>query len=50
MIIDMINAKNEEEAVTFLDQKKAFDIVSFTTINAIFASSTGPKDSGQSLA
>jgi hypothetical protein len=36
MIIDMINAKNEEGAVAFLDQEKAFDMVSFTTINMIF--------------
>jgi hypothetical protein len=36
MIINMINSKNEERAVAFLDQKKEFDMVSFTTINAIF--------------
>jgi hypothetical protein len=36
-IIDMINAKNEEGAVAFLDQEKAFDMVSFTIINTVFA-------------
>jgi hypothetical protein len=36
VIIDLINAKNEEGAVAFLDQEKAFDMVSFTTINSIF--------------
>jgi hypothetical protein len=36
MIIDLINAKNEEGAVAFLDQEKAFNIVSFTTINSVF--------------
>jgi hypothetical protein len=36
MIIDLLNAKNEEGAVAFLDQEKAFDMVSFTTINTIF--------------
>jgi hypothetical protein len=34
--IDLINAKNEEGAVIFLDQEKAFDRVSFTTVNRIF--------------
>jgi hypothetical protein len=37
MIIDMINAKNKEGAVAFLGQEKAFDMVSFTTINTVFA-------------
>ena len=37
MIIDLINARAEEGAVAFLDQEKAFDMVSFTTINTIFA-------------
>jgi hypothetical protein len=36
MIIDLINLKNEEGAVVFLDQEKAFDMVSFITINTIF--------------
>src|SRR5690606_37325917 len=36
LIIDLINAKNEEGAVIFLDQEKAFDRVSFTTVNRIF--------------
>jgi hypothetical protein len=36
MIIDLLNAKNEERAVAFLDQEKVFDMVSFTTINTIF--------------
>jgi hypothetical protein len=43
MIIDMINAKNEEGAVTFLDQEKAFDMVSFTTINTVFAKLNWPE-------
>jgi hypothetical protein len=43
MIIDMINAKNEEGAVAFLDQKKVFDMVSFTTINAIFTKLNWPE-------
>ena len=34
--MDLINAKNEEGAVIFLDQEKAFDMVSFTAINQIF--------------
>jgi hypothetical protein len=33
----MINATNKEGAVAFLDQEKAFDMVSFTTINTVFA-------------
>jgi hypothetical protein len=37
MIIYMINAKNKEGAVAFLDQEKVFDMVSFTTINMVFA-------------
>ena len=36
LLIDLINAKNEEGAVIFLDQEKAFDMVSFTAINRIF--------------
>jgi hypothetical protein len=47
MIIDMINAKNEEGAVAFLDQEKAFDMVSFTTINMVL---TGRRDSRPCLA
>jgi hypothetical protein len=43
MIIDLLNAKNEEGAVTFLDQEKAFDIVSFTTINTIFTKLNWPE-------
>jgi hypothetical protein len=42
MIIDLINAKNEEGAVAFLDQEKAFDMVSFTTINLVFAKLNWP--------
>jgi hypothetical protein len=38
MIIDLINSKNEEGAVVFLDQEKAQNMVSFTTINTIFKS------------
>ena len=33
ILMDLINAKNEEGAVIFLDQEKAFDMVSFTAIN-----------------
>ena len=36
LLIDLINAKNEEGAIIFLDQEKAFDMVSFTAINRIF--------------
>ena len=36
LIIDLLNAKTEEGAVLFLDQEKAFDMVSLTTINRIF--------------
>ena len=36
LLINLINAKNEEGAVIFLDQEKAFDMVSFTAINQIF--------------
>jgi hypothetical protein len=36
MIIDLINAKNKEGAVAFFDQEKAFNMVSFTTINSVF--------------
>jgi hypothetical protein len=43
MIIDMINAKNKEGAMDFLDQEKAFDMVSFTTINAIFVKLNWPE-------
>jgi hypothetical protein len=43
MIIDMINTKNKEGAVAFLDQEKAFDMVSFNIINAIFAKLNWPK-------
>ena len=32
----IFNAKNEEAAVIFLDQEKAFDMVSFTAINWIY--------------
>jgi hypothetical protein len=42
MIIDLINAKNEEGAVAFLDQEKAFDMVSFTTINSVFTKLNWP--------
>jgi hypothetical protein len=43
MIINLLNTKNEEGAVTFLDQKKAFDMVSFTTINTIFTKLNWPE-------
>ena len=33
LLIDLINAKNEEGAIIFLDQEKAFNMVSFTAIN-----------------
>ena len=36
--MDLINAKNEEGAVIFLDQEKAFNMVSFTAINQISTS------------
>lgn len=36
LIIDLINARNNEGAMVFLDQEKAFDMVSFTTIKTIF--------------
>jgi hypothetical protein len=36
MIIDLINACQEDEVLAFLDQEKAFDMVSFTTINTVF--------------
>jgi hypothetical protein len=42
MIIDLINAKNEERAVAFLDQEKAFDMVSFITINSVFTKLNWP--------
>jgi hypothetical protein len=42
MIIDLLNARNEEGAVTFLDQEKAFDMVSFTTINTVFTKLNWP--------
>jgi hypothetical protein len=43
MIIDLLNAKSEEGAIAFLDQEKAFDMVSFTTINEIFAKFKWPE-------
>jgi hypothetical protein len=43
MIIDLLNAKNEERAVAFLDQEKTFDMVSFTTINTIFTKLNWPE-------
>ena len=43
LIIDLVNAKNEEGAVVFLDQEKAFDMVSFKTINKSSPTSTGPQ-------
>jgi hypothetical protein len=42
MIIDLLNARNEEGAVAFLDQEKAFDMVSFTTINTVFTKLNWP--------
>jgi hypothetical protein len=42
MIIDLINAKNEEGEIAFLDQEKAFKIVSFTIINSVFAKLNWP--------
>jgi hypothetical protein len=41
MIINLLNAKNEEGAVTFLDQ--AFDMVRFATINTIFTKLNWPE-------
>jgi hypothetical protein len=43
MIINLLNAKNEEGTVAFLDQEKAFDMVSFTTINTIFTKLNWPE-------
>jgi hypothetical protein len=42
MIIDLLNARNKEGAVAFLDQEKAFDMVSFTTINTVFTKLNWP--------
>jgi hypothetical protein len=42
MIIDLINAKNEKGAIAFLDQEKAFNMVSFTTINSVFTKLNWP--------
>jgi hypothetical protein len=42
MIIDLLNARNEEGAVAFLNQEKAFDMVSFTTINIVFTKPNWP--------
>ena len=42
LVIDLINARNEEGAIVFLDQEKAFDMVSFNTINHIFTSLDWP--------
>lgn len=36
LIMDLINARMDEGAILFLDQEKAFDMVSFNTINRIF--------------
>jgi hypothetical protein len=38
----LINAKNEEGAIIFLDQEKAFDMESFTTINWVFTKLNWP--------
>jgi hypothetical protein len=35
MIIDLLNAKNKEGAVAFLDQEKAFDMVSTSTLYSL---------------
>lgn len=43
MIIDLINARNEDGAVIFLDQEKAFDMVSFTAIHSVFAAFNWPE-------
>jgi hypothetical protein len=43
MIINLLNAKNEEGAVAFLDQEKAFDMVSFTMIHSIFTKLNWPE-------
>jgi hypothetical protein len=42
IIIDLLNARNEEGAVAFLYQEKAFDMVSFITINTIFTKLNWP--------
>ena len=43
LIMDLINARMDDEgAVLFLDQEKAFDMVSFTSINTIFAQLNWP--------
>jgi hypothetical protein len=36
MIIDLLNARNEKGVVAFLDQEKAFGMVSFININTVF--------------
>jgi hypothetical protein len=43
MIIDLINARQEDGAVAFLDQEKAFNMVSFTTIKTVFAKINWPE-------
>jgi hypothetical protein len=43
IIIDLINARQEDGAVAFLDQEKAFDMVSFTTINTVFTKLNWPE-------
>jgi Reverse transcriptase (RNA-dependent DNA polymerase) len=43
LITDLVNAKNEEGALLFLDQEKAFDMVSFDTINTIFSKLAWPE-------
>jgi hypothetical protein len=39
----ILKAKNEEGVVAFLDQEKAFDMVRFITINAIFTKLNWPE-------
>jgi exonuclease III len=36
LVMDLMNARLEDGAILYLDQEKAFDMVSFTTINRIF--------------
>jgi hypothetical protein len=43
LIIDLINARQEDGVAVFLDQEKAFDMVSFTTINMVFTKLNWPE-------
>jgi hypothetical protein len=39
---DLLNDRNKEGAVAFLNQEKAFDMVSFITINIVFTKLNWP--------